>query len=62
MKRFWPLSDIAVQRPWYICSMSTLLEQVIDDIRALPREEQDRAANLLLAFLNGPQDDTWRMA
>ena len=37
--------------------MSSLLEEVVKDLRALSREEQDRAAEVLLAFLDGPQDD-----
>ena len=37
--------------------MSTLLEPVVQDVRALSREEQDRAAEVLLAFLHGSQDD-----
>jgi hypothetical protein len=37
--------------------MSTLLEQVVDDLRSLSREEQDRAAEVLLSFLGGSQDD-----
>ena len=36
--------------------MSTLLEQVVNDLRSL-REEQDRAAEVLLAFLEGLQED-----
>jgi hypothetical protein len=42
--------------------MSTLLEQVVEDLRALSREEQDRVAEVLLAFLGGPQDDFRLMA
>ena len=42
--------------------MSSLLEQVVEDLRALSREEQDRAAEALLAFLNGAQDDFRLMA
>ena len=38
-------------------SMSTLLEQVVEDLQALSREEQDRAAEVLLAFLGGLQED-----
>jgi hypothetical protein len=30
--------------------MSSLLEQVVKDLRALSREEQDRAARLLCGF------------
>jgi hypothetical protein len=37
--------------------MSSLLEQVVKDLRTPSRDEQDRAAELLLAFLSGPQDD-----
>jgi hypothetical protein len=37
--------------------MSTLLEQVVEDLRALSREEQDRAAKALLSFLDGSPDD-----
>ena|SRR5437763_10141602 len=36
--------------------MRSLLERVVDDLRALSREEQDRAAAVLLAFLGGLQD------
>src|SRR4051812_3636318 len=32
-------------------------EQVVEDLRSLSREEQDRAAEVLLAFLGGLQDD-----
>jgi hypothetical protein len=42
--------------------MSSLLEQVVEDLRALSREEQDRAARLLLAFLDGSQDEFRLMA
>jgi hypothetical protein len=42
--------------------MSTLLEQVVKDLRSLSREEQDRAARLLLTLLDGPQDDFRLMA
>ena len=42
--------------------MSTLLEQVVEDLRSLSREEQDRAAEVLLAFLGGLQDDFRMMA
>jgi hypothetical protein len=44
----------------YVCYttfMSSLLEQVVEDLRSLSREEQDRAAKVLLAFLDGSQDD-----
>jgi hypothetical protein len=36
--------------------MTSLLEQVVEDLRSLSHEEQDRA-RLLLALLDGPQDD-----
>jgi hypothetical protein len=42
--------------------MSSLLEQVVEDLRTLSREEQDRAAEVLLAFLGGLQDDVRLMA
>jgi hypothetical protein len=42
--------------------MSALLEQVVEDLRSLSREEQDRAARLLLTLLQGPQDDFRLMA
>ena len=42
--------------PWYNSSMSTLLEQVVKDPCSLSREEQDRAAEVLQAFLDGLQD------
>jgi hypothetical protein len=42
--------------------MSSLLEQVMEDLRSLSREEQDRAAEVLLAFLDGSQDDPRQMA
>jgi hypothetical protein len=42
--------------------VSTLLEQVVEDLRALSREEQDQAAEALLAFSSGPQDDFRLMA
>jgi hypothetical protein len=37
--------------------MSSLLEQVVEDLRSLSRAEQDRAAEALLAFLAGAEDD-----
>lgn len=37
--------------------MSSLLEHVVKDHRSLSGEEQDRAAKVLLAFLDGSQDD-----
>ena len=42
--------------------MTKLLEQVVEDLRTLSREEQDRAAKALLAFLDGSQDDFRLMA
>jgi hypothetical protein len=42
-------------RKWYTCPMSSLLEQVVEDLRSLSREDQDRAAEVLLAFLGGSQ-------
>ena len=36
--------------------MSSLLEQVVKDLRALSREEQDRAARILLTLLDRPQE------
>jgi hypothetical protein len=42
--------------------MSSLLEQVVEDLRSLSREEQDRAAEVLLVFLDGSQDDFRLMA
>jgi hypothetical protein len=42
--------------------MSSLLEQVVEDLRALSPEEQDRAAEVLLSFLGGTQDDFRLMA
>jgi hypothetical protein len=41
---------------------SALLEQVVEDLRSLSREEQDRAARILLTLLDGPQDDFRLMA
>ena len=41
--------------------MNSLLEQVVD-LRTLSREEQDRAAAVLLTFLDGSQDDFRLMA
>jgi hypothetical protein len=48
---------LASGAPWYTFPMSTLLEQVVKDLRSLSREEQDRAAEVLLAFLGGLQED-----
>jgi hypothetical protein len=42
--------------------MSSLLDQVVEDLRSLSREEQDRAARILLTLLDGPQDDLRLMA
>jgi hypothetical protein len=42
--------------------MSKLLEQVVEDLRSLWREEQDRVAEVVLAFLEGLQDDFRLMA
>jgi hypothetical protein len=42
--------------------MSTLLEQVVEDLRSLSREEQDRVAEVVLSFLDGSQDDFRLMA
>jgi cbb3-type cytochrome oxidase subunit 3 len=35
---------------------------LVEDLRALSREEQDRAARMLLALFDGPQDDFRLMA
>ena len=56
------VADQSAQAPWYACSMSSLLEQVVEDLRSLSREEQDRAAEVLLAFLGGLQGDFRLMA
>jgi hypothetical protein len=42
--------------------MSSLLEQVVEDLRTLSREEQDRVAEVVLAFFDGTQDDFRLMA
>jgi hypothetical protein len=42
--------------------MSSLLEQVVKDLRTLSCEEQDRVAEVVLAFLDGSQDDFRLMA
>jgi hypothetical protein len=42
--------------------MSSLLEQVVEDLRSLSREEQDRVAEVVLAFLDGSQEDFRLMA
>jgi hypothetical protein len=42
--------------------MSSLLEQVVEDLRTLSREEQDRVAEVVLDFLAGLQDDFRLMA
>jgi hypothetical protein len=39
--------------PWYTFSMSSLLDQVVRDLRALSCEEQDRPAKMLLTFPDG---------
>jgi hypothetical protein len=50
-------------RRWcYTSVMRSLLEQVVEDLRSLSREEQDRAAEVLQAFLSGLQDDFRLMA
>ena len=36
--------------------MSSLLEQVVEDLRSLSREQQDRAARMLLALLDGQRN------
>jgi hypothetical protein len=36
--------------------MTKLLEQLVEDLRTLSHEEQDRAARLLLALLEGSQN------
>jgi hypothetical protein len=43
--------------------MTRLLDEVIADLRALAPEEQDRAANALLAFMHFLQHDLddWQM-
>jgi hypothetical protein len=42
--------------------MSNLLEQVVEDLRALLREEQDRTTEVLPPFLGGSQDNYRLMA
>jgi hypothetical protein len=42
--------------------MSSLLEQVVEDLRALSREEQNQVDEVVLAFLDGSQDDFRLMA
>jgi hypothetical protein len=34
-----------------------VVRTVVEDLRTLSREEQDRAVEVLLAFLDGSQDD-----
>jgi hypothetical protein len=61
------LDQHALSRPqehyrWFtrtqqIARMLSLLEQVVEDLRSLSREEQDRVAEVVLAFLDGSQDD-----
>jgi hypothetical protein len=41
---------------WYNLLMTRLLEQVVKDLRTLSRDEQDRAARLLLALLGAPHE------
>jgi hypothetical protein len=50
------------RRSCYTFCMSSLLEQVVEDLRSLSREEQDRATEVLQAFLDGLQDDFRLMA
>jgi hypothetical protein len=42
--------------------MAKLLEDVVEDVRELPEDEQIRAAEVLLAFLQGMADDGPLMA
>jgi tRNA uridine 5-carbamoylmethylation protein Kti12 len=42
--------------------MSSLLEQVVEDLRSLSREAQDRVAEVVVAYLNGLHDDFRLMA
>jgi hypothetical protein len=37
--------------------MSKLLEDVVEDVRDLPEDEQDRVAQALIAFLRDLQDN-----
>ena len=37
--------------------MTKLLEEVVEDVRALPEQEQDRIAGALLKLLHYLQDD-----
>ena len=37
--------------------MTKRLEEVVADVRELPEEEQDLAAEALLVFLRGSEDD-----
>ena len=37
--------------------MSSLLKQVVKDLGFLSRDQQERAARMLLTLLDGPQDD-----
>jgi hypothetical protein len=57
-----PKADTAAAMGWYTSSMSSLHEQVVEDLRSLLGKEQDRAARMLLALLDGPQDDFRLMA
>ena len=36
--------------------MTTLLEEVVADLSALPEDEQERVARVLPAFLEGPEE------
>jgi hypothetical protein len=42
--------------------MTKLFQQVVEDIRTMPAEDQDRVAEAVLAFLREWQDDGWRAA
>ena len=42
--------------------MTKRLEEVVADLRELPEDEQDRAANALVMFLRGWQDGTGLLA
>ena len=41
----------------YTCHMTKLLKEVVADVRALPAEEQDHAAEVLLVFMRELLDD-----
>jgi len=36
--------------------MTKLLEEVVANVSALPEDEQERVARVLLAFLDGPEE------